>query len=151
MCDLKSGKAPGPDGLRKVDLCLAIEEVSSILTIIFQYSLDIGKLPTEWKRANVVPIYKSGSKISAANYCPVSLTCICCKMLEHIILHSMSSRLNDILLPQQHGFRKELSSTSQLLTTTQSIIKKIDRGGCVQAAVLDFFLRLLTRSHIHSW
>ena len=81
MCDLKSGKAPGSDGVRKVDLCLAIEEVSSILTIIFQYSLDIGKLPTEWKRANVVPIYKSGSKISAANYRPVSLTCICCKML----------------------------------------------------------------------
>ena len=46
---------------RKVDLCLAIEDVSSILTIIFQYSLDIGKLPMEWKRANVVPIFKSGS------------------------------------------------------------------------------------------
>ena len=138
MCDLKSGKAPGPDGLRKVDLCLAIEEVSSILTIIFQYSLDIGKLPMEWKRANVVPIYKSGSKISAANYRPVSLTCICCKMFEHIFLHSMSSRLNDILLPQQHGFRKGLSCTTQLLTMTQSIMKEIDQGGCVQATVLDF-------------
>ena len=89
--------------------------------------------------------------MSAANYRPVSLTCICCKMLEHIVLHSMSSRLNDILLPQQHGFRKGLSCTSQLLTATQSIMKKIDQGGCVQAAVLDFFLRLLTRSRIHSW
>ena len=76
--------------------------------------------------------------MSAANYRPVSLTCICCKMLEHIVLHSMSSRLNDILLPQQHGFRKGLSCTSQLLTTTQSIMKEIDQGGCVQAAVLDF-------------
>ena len=94
----------------------------------------------EWKRANVVPIFKSGSSkmMSAANYHPVSLTCICCKMLEHIVLHSMSSRLNDILLPQQHGFRKGLSCTSQLLTTTQSIMKEIDQGGCVQATVLDF-------------
>ena len=50
----------------------------------------------------------------------------------------MSSRLNDILLPQQHGFRKRLSCTSQLLTTTQSIMKEIDQGGCVQAAVLNF-------------
>ena len=50
----------------------------------------------------------------------------------------MSSRLNVILLSQQHGFRKGLSCTSQLLTTTQSIMKEIDLGGCVQAAVLDF-------------
>lgn len=138
LCDLKLGKAPGPDGLKKVDLCLAIDEVTSILTTIFQYSLDIGRLPMEWKRANVVPIFKSGSKLSAANYRPVSLTCICSKMLEHIILHNMSSKLNDILIPQQHGFRKGLSCTSQLLTTTQSIMREVDKGGCVQAAVLDF-------------
>ena len=69
---------------------------------------------------------------------PVSLTCICSKMLEHIILHNMSSKSNDILLPQQHDFRKGLSCTSQLLTTTKSIVREVDLGGCAQAAVLDF-------------
>ena len=56
---LESGKAPGPDGLKKLDLNLAMYEVSSISTITFQYSLDI---PAEWKRANVVPIFDPGIK-----------------------------------------------------------------------------------------
>lgn len=59
-------------------------------------------------------------------------------MLEHIILHNMSNKLNDILIPQQHGFRKGLSCVTQLLSTTQTIMQNVDNGGCEQAAVLDF-------------
>ena len=53
---LKTGKAPGPDQLRKEDLVIDIELSAKILTVIFQYSLDIGQLPDAWKTANVVPI-----------------------------------------------------------------------------------------------
>ena len=41
---LKTGKAVGPDQLRKEDLILDICLTSEILSVIFQYSLDIGKL-----------------------------------------------------------------------------------------------------------
>jgi hypothetical protein len=138
LLDLKAGKAPGPDGIRKSDLCVAVSEISEILTNIFQYSLDIGLLPTIWKDANVAPIFKAGSKSSPSNYRPVSLTCICCKMLEHIVLHGLSEKINQILVPNQHGFRKGLSCTTQLLTTYQTLVHEIDQGGCVQAVVLDF-------------
>ena len=50
----------------------------------------------------------------------------------------MSERLNDILVPYQHGFRKDLLCTTQLLTTTQSIMSEIDKGISVKAAILDF-------------
>jgi len=46
--------------------------------------------------------------------------------------------MDRILIANQHGFRKNLSCTSQLLTTTQTIIHDLDKGGCVQAVVLDF-------------
>ena len=63
-------------------------------------------------------------------YGPVlSLTRVPCKMLVHITLNSMSPGLNEILLPSQHEFRKGLSCTTQLLTTTQSITQEIDLGG----------------------
>ena len=53
--DVTWTQAPGPDGLQKNDLLL-VPEIPDILTIIFQYSIDTGKLPTDWKLANVVPI-----------------------------------------------------------------------------------------------
>ena len=59
---LKTGRAPGPDQLRKEDLILDICLTSEILSVIFQYSLDIGELPKIWKLANVVPIFKKGDR-----------------------------------------------------------------------------------------
>ena len=135
---LKPGKASGPDRIGKRELSLAVDEASDILTLIFQYSLDSAQLPSVWKSANVTLIHKGGSKLSASNYRPVSLTSVCCKMLEHIILHNMSKRLKEILIPSQRGFREGLSCTTQLLTTTQTIINEIDKGRCVQPAILDF-------------
>ena len=134
---LKPVKAPGPDELQKRDLCLAIDEISSFLTLILQYSLDMGRLPSQWKQANVV-LFKSGCKQAVGNYRSASSTCICSKFIKHIVLHHISSKLNDILIPQQHDFRQRLSCTSQLLITTQSILNKVDKGGCVQAVGLDF-------------
>ena len=78
---LKTGKAPGHDQLRKEDLVIDIELSAKILTIIFQYSFGIGQLSDAWKTANVVPIFKKGSRDSSSNFRPVSLTCISCKLL----------------------------------------------------------------------
>ena len=57
---------------------------------------------TEWTQANVAPIFKKCSKIHAVNYRPVSLTCITCKLFEHILAHLED---HTILTDLQHGFR----------------------------------------------
>ena len=56
------------------------------LSHIFNESLAQGAVPDDWRQANVAPVFKKGEKYDAANYRPVSLTCICCKTLEHIIV-----------------------------------------------------------------
>ena len=38
-------------------------------------------------------IFKTGEKYDAANYRPVSLTCICCRTLEHILVSNISRDL----------------------------------------------------------
>jgi len=43
---LKNGKAPGPDGFRKEDFNLDLDLIGTILAHIFQYSLDLGRLPS---------------------------------------------------------------------------------------------------------
>ena len=60
-------------------------EIAPILTIIFKQSLQDGVLPSNWKNADAAPIFKKGSRNLAENYRLVSLTCVCCKLMEHII------------------------------------------------------------------
>jgi hypothetical protein len=59
--------------------------ITPSLTLIFQTSLERGKVPDDWKTAHVTPIFKKGDKSKPSNYRPVSLTSIYCKTLEHII------------------------------------------------------------------
>ena len=104
---LNGGKASGPDELPNLILKNAANEISPFLKIIFDQSLQTGKLPDDWVEANVAPVFKKRDRHSPANYMPISLTCVCAKLLEHIICKQIMSHFseNKILTPVQHGFR----------------------------------------------
>ena len=65
--NLKPNKAARPDKIRPLVL-RELQDITSILEAIFTKSLDTRKLPDDWKSANVVPIYKKGSKHLPVNY-----------------------------------------------------------------------------------
>ena len=60
-------------------------ELALIVYAIFTKSLDTGELPRDWSLANVATIFKKGNRGLAENYRPISLTCINCKLFEHIV------------------------------------------------------------------
>ena len=72
----------GPDQIPAIILKTLSEEVALPFTIIFNKSLSEGVVPSDWKTAEVTPIFKKGSKSDPGNYRPVSLTSIACKVLE---------------------------------------------------------------------
>ena len=88
-----------------------------------------GVIPSIWKNANVTPVFKKGGRDLAENYRPVSLTCVCCKILEHIITSHIRQHLdhNNILSAYQHGFRKLHSCETQLLVIVQDLLFKHDK------------------------
>ena len=79
-------------------------EIAPILALIYKEPLAHDTLPDDWQQANVAPVFKKGKRY-AANYRPVSLTCICCKTLEHMIVSSINKHLafESILADCQHG------------------------------------------------
>ena len=74
--------------------------------IIFGRSLAEGEIPDEWREANITPLFKKGSRLAASNYRPVSLTSICCKLMEGIIRDRVMDHLvrHDLISSSQHGF-----------------------------------------------
>ena len=93
---LKPDKAPGPDQIRPLLLQKLSLEIAPILQVIFSKSLEEGSLPSEWLKANVSPIFKKGEKSDPANYRPISLTCILCKIFEHIYLTAKETHIFNI-------------------------------------------------------
>ena len=121
-------KAPGPDGLSARVLKECSSEIAPILTLIYNESLAQGTVPDDWRQANVAPVFKKGEKYNAANYRPVSLTSICCKTLEHIIVSNINKHLafESILVDCQHGFRSQRSCETQLVQFYHDLVSNLD-------------------------
>ena len=83
-------------------------KISPILALILNEALALGDVPDEWRQAIVSPVFKKVKKYDAANYRLVSLTCICCKTLAHILVSNINKHLalDSILADCQHGFPK---------------------------------------------
>ena len=105
-------------------LKICASQLAPTLTNIFQCSIDCGKLPPDWLNVNVSPVYKKGDVHLPENYKPVSLTCVSCKILEHIICKHTLVHLdwNNILTSLNHGFRSGYScETNSLRPSTTSL------------------------------
>ncbi|EDO31462.1 predicted protein, partial [Nematostella vectensis] len=61
---------------------------------IFQQSYDKGTLPLDWSTAKVVPVHKKDNRDNPGNYRPISLTCLSCKVMEHIVLSHLNKHLS---------------------------------------------------------
>ena len=92
--------------------------------------MDCGTLPNDWLSANTGPVFKKGDVHVAEHYRPVSLTCVSCKILEHVICKHMLKHLENlkILTTLNHGFRSGYSCTTQLLVTTEDLLRSFDNN-----------------------
>ena len=128
--NLNIHKASGPDGLsaRVLKECSSEISHSPMLALIYNESLAQGTVPDDWPQANVAPVFKKGETYNAANYRPVSLTCICCKTLEHIIVSNINKHLafESILADCQHGFRSQRSCETQLVQFYHDMVSNLD-------------------------
>ena len=115
-------------------------EISPSLPLAFSASLHQGIVPQDWKQALVTPLYKKGNRSNPANYRPISLTCICSKILEHIVHTNIMSHLINlnILSDSQFGFRKNYSAELQLIKTTHDIALNLNAKSQTDVILLDF-------------
>ena len=84
---------------------------------------------------------QKSSKIKTRKLPLISLTCVCCKVLEHIITSNIMAHLdrNNLLFQNQHGFRSRVSCETQLIQFTQDLYDTLNKqGGQADVIVMDF-------------
>ena len=138
--NLKIHKASGPDQIRPRVLKELSTKIAPALTAIYKRSYQTGEVPEDWKTAHVTPVFKNGKRTVAANYRPISLTCIACKLMEHIIVSAVMrhTNKNNILYDLQSGFREKKSCETQLLELTHDLASNMQGGGQTDMLIMDF-------------
>jgi hypothetical protein len=120
------------------------------LSLLFSKMFELRALPDIWKIAVVTPIYKKGSASDPANYRPISLTCILCKVMESVIKEAMLAYMlkQGLINKQQHGFICKRSTCSQLLECVNDWSLSLNHKQSVDVAYIDF--RRAFDSVVHS-
>ena len=86
---LNTAKSTGPDDVPAVVLKKCAPELAPVLTRLYQISLSVGKCPSSWKVAHVVPIPKKGDRSDPCNYRPIAITSVMSKVFETLLSDAM--------------------------------------------------------------
>ena len=152
ISEINPNKSIGPDNIHPKAIVECKLELSNPLTIIFNKSLNEGRIPEIWKTANVTPIYKSGTKEDPGNYRPISISPVCSNIMQKIlkkrIMHHL--KVNNLLSKDQFGFVNGKSCTLQLLEVIDDWTESLDSGNEVDTIFFFTLEKHLTQSAIQN-
>ena len=105
------------DGISARILKESAEELSYPLALLFNVSLNSGRVSSSWNRANVTPVFKAGVRDLMENYRSISVLFIPTKCQEKIVDSAIHSHVAPFLTDWQQGFVKSRSCATQLVLT----------------------------------
>ena len=136
---LKLKNANGIDGLPARLFKDSAVVIADRVTHLVNLSIKSGTVPSEWKQAKVVPLFKSGNKDDLDNYRPISILPILPKILEKAVFHQPHSyrSKNSFLPPYQSGFRASHSTQLAITFLIDKIRGRMDKGLLTGAMFID--------------
>ena len=113
--------------------------ISKLLARIMNCSLLSGVVPNDFKRARVIPVYKSSAHDNFDNYQPISVLPAISKILEKCVHSQLIEHLekNNLLSQNQFGFRKYRSTELAAVWFTDQIRRSMDAGMLAGAIYAD--------------
>ena len=141
--------SPGSDGIPGHVIKKVIDAILIPIVHICNKSFITGIFPSKFKIARITPIYKKGDKDELSNYRPISILPVLSKVLERLVCTRLTEHLenNEIITDSQHGFRRNRSTTSAVLTLTDHILQSFDNKQYTLGIFLDFTKAFETVNH----
>lgn len=124
IAESRKSSAPGPDSITYRLLNNLSDRALETLLKHFNDSWNEGRLPIQWKSAEVRFIPKPGKSPHIDNLRPISLTSCVGKIMERIILNRLQRHLDDTgQMPEtMFGFLKHLSTQDILLQLKEEVL-----------------------------
>ena len=116
---MKSGKAPGADGVTAEILKADVNVTAPILTEIFKQIWEEGQIPEVWKTGLIFKLPKKGDLGDCNNWRGITLLSLTSKVFSRIVLSRLTAVLEKDLRPQQAGFRPGRSCSDHIFTLRQ--------------------------------
>ena len=133
-------KSSGIDFLPSFVMKDCFEVIIDQLTYLFNQSMKLGIFPTSWKVATITPIPKTGNSTIVGNWRPISIVPLIGKLMENLCAPLLTEYLenNSILCDEQHGFRKNRSTSLAIFNFVKYISEEMNRRKVVGCIYLDF-------------
>ena len=130
--NLNKAHGHGDISIRMIQIC--DKSLLKPLIVLFRNSIKSSCYPDIWKKSNIIPVHKKNYKQLVENYGPISLLPIFGKIFEKIIFNRIYNFLleEDLLNPNQSGFRPSESCMNQLLAITHEIFEAYDRNSLLE-------------------
>jgi hypothetical protein len=140
LISLPNSHSAGPDGIPNALLSNAGHSLIPVLTRFLRSLFVTGTLPSDWRLANVIPIFKKGARTTCTNYRPISLTSTCCKVAERIVKEAVLAHIekNQLLNNSQHGFLPRRSCLTSLLLFFELLTNNVEQGLDTNVIYIDF-------------
>ena len=124
----KNRSSAGPDEIPEFVIKRCIHAIATPLSDLINASFNHGQFPENLKWSLIRPLHKKGDKRNCENYRPISLSSKFSKIIESIMKKRLLSHLeqNKIISNSQHGFLKNRSTTTAILSYIQEIVSAID-------------------------
>ena len=118
--DLDTYGGSDPFGMFPLFLIRTADILVPRRSVVFRRLVCLGSFPACWRKANVTHIPKDSPTSSVANYRPISITSVFCKVFEGLVsvrLRRFKER-SGVLLSTQFAYRKGLGTCNALLRVT---------------------------------
>ncbi|KAI5644408.1 reverse transcriptase (RNA-dependent DNA polymerase) domain-containing protein [Phthorimaea operculella] len=135
---MKYGKAAGYDRV-SVEMPKAGEGVvASQLYLLFNLCWRSGRVPSDWCKAVIVPLYKGkGSQLDCKNYRGISLLSVVGKLYAKVLIERVVKETDEKVWDAQAGFRKGMGCTDQVFSLRCIAEKFLAKNQKVYCAFLD--------------
>lgn len=146
---LNNGNSPGIDESSTNIVKAILPSINKVMCHLINLSFRSGTFPDSFKKAKVLPLYKSGDRTNCSNYRPISILSGFSKVMERCFYNRMYNFLcsKDYFSKTQYGFRKEHSTQDAILTMVQFIHECLDKKWIPASIFLDLEKAFDSLSH----
>lgn len=87
-----------------------------------------GRIPSDWRNANIALVFQKSQKNNLSNYRPASLGLFCVEIIEQVTLEYTYGLMNKMIWSSRHGFLEAKSYLNNLIISYDERTTSTDGG-----------------------